>query len=63
MPTAVLDLPCDVCACVRAFAQPECGEAHAGDCPEWFCLGCGSAILIDPPRAATTPDQGHQAAA
>jgi hypothetical protein len=48
--TTTLDLPCDVCARVRVFAQPVCvdEQAHGTDCPEWACTACGAAVLIAP---------------
>lgn len=46
--TTTLDLPCDVCARVRVFAQPVCVDerAHGADCPEWACTACGTAVRI-----------------
>ncbi len=45
---ATLKLHCDVCARVRAFEQPACVESHDGDCPDWACTWCGSAIFLAP---------------
>ena len=36
---------CVVCGTDRPFGQPDCGDGH-DDCPERFCLDCGSAILL-----------------
>jgi hypothetical protein len=45
---ATLKLHCDVCAKVRAFEQPACVESHDGECPDWACTSCGSAIFLAP---------------
>lgn len=42
---------CPGCGSLREFAQhhPEpqpCQDAADGRCPEWFCTGCGTALLI-----------------
>ena len=46
--TTTLDLHCDVCARMRAFAQPVCVDDHGGECPDWACTGCGTALVIAP---------------
>jgi hypothetical protein len=45
---ATLKLHCDVCAGVRVFEQPTCGERHGGECPDWACTSCGAAIFLAP---------------
>jgi hypothetical protein len=45
---ATLKVHCDVCAGVRAFEQPTCVESHDGECPDWACTTCGSAIFLAP---------------
>ncbi|MGB8963884.1 MAG: hypothetical protein WCC38_18245 [Pseudonocardiaceae bacterium] len=45
----MIDLCCPECAAVQAFEQPPCVDGHGADCPEWFCLDCGTAVLIDAP--------------
>jgi len=40
------DLHCPTCADEQRFAQPGCGGEHLGDCPEWFCTACGTAIIV-----------------
>ncbi len=39
---------CSTCADDRTFEQPMCVEGHGGDCPEWCCLECGSALFLGP---------------
>ena len=41
--------PCPPCGEIREFIQPECLDGHTddgGDCPEWACADCGSAVVI-----------------
>jgi hypothetical protein len=41
--------PCPPCGEVRDFVQPPCADGHTddgGDCPEWICVDCGTALLI-----------------
>jgi hypothetical protein len=38
--------PCPTCDEVRDFVQPPCAEGHGGECPEWACADCGTALLI-----------------
>jgi hypothetical protein len=44
------ELPCDDCAEVTPFEQPPCPDGHGDACPEWACVRCGSALLVEPPR-------------
>ena len=40
--------PCLDCGDVREFVQPPCADGHTddgGDCPEWACADCGSAVV------------------
>jgi hypothetical protein len=40
---------------VRAFVQPPCAEGHTddgGDCPEWACTDCGTAVVTEDVRPA-----------
>ena len=42
-------LPCPPCGEVTVFVQPPCADGHTddgGECPEWACADCGSAIVI-----------------
>ena len=41
--------PCPTCDDVAVFVQPPCADGHTedgGECPEWICVDCGSALLI-----------------
>ena len=41
--------PCPPCDEIREFVQPPCADGHTddgGECPEWICVDCGSALLI-----------------
>jgi hypothetical protein len=38
---------CDGCGDERAFEQPPCADGH-DVCPEWVCVACGAAVLLDP---------------
>jgi hypothetical protein len=43
---------CSDCGGERPFAQHHdipgsCPDSPDGECPEWFCLGCGAAVLTD----------------
>jgi hypothetical protein len=40
--------PCPPCGETREFIQPECLDGHTddgGECPEWACADCGSAVV------------------
>jgi hypothetical protein len=42
--------PCRECGGERLFVQHHdvpggCPDSPDGECPEWFCTGCGSALL------------------
>jgi hypothetical protein len=41
--------PCPPCGEIREFIQPECPDGHSengGECPEWACVDCGSAVVL-----------------
>lgn len=38
---------CTTCGGEREFEQPPCMDGHGGDCPEWLCVVCGHAIVVD----------------
>lgn len=38
---------CPICDEQREFEQPPCFEGHGSECPEWSCVTCGHAILVD----------------
>ncbi len=39
-------LACPECREESVFEQPPCTEGHGLDCPEWFCVTCGSAVFV-----------------
>ena len=39
-------LMCPECREQSAFEQPPCADGHGLDCPEWFCVTCGSAVFV-----------------
>jgi hypothetical protein len=41
----VTELRCPECHDVQVFEQPPCAEDHNGDCPEWVCTFCGTAVF------------------
>jgi hypothetical protein len=41
--------PCPPCGEIREFVQPACLDGHTddgGECPEWACVDCGSAVVL-----------------
>ena len=43
------DYTCPECGDLRVFVQPPCADGHTddgGDCPEWACADCGTALVI-----------------
>ena len=46
---AMIEAYCPECAELEAFEQPPCVDGHGADCPEWLCLACGTALLINVP--------------
>lgn len=40
---------CRDCGSDAGFEQPPCAQEHGPDCPEWFCLTCGSVLMVGPP--------------
>jgi hypothetical protein len=38
--------PCPPCGEIREFVQPPCADGHDGECPEWACVDCGSAVVL-----------------
>jgi len=47
--TGLIEAYCPDCAELELFEQPPCVDGHGADCPEWLCLTCGTALLIDMP--------------
>jgi hypothetical protein len=42
--------PCPICDDETVFVQPPCADGHTddgGECPEWICADCGTAIVAD----------------
>lgn len=37
---------CATCRVDGTFEQPECGDGHGADCPEWVCVTCGDAFVV-----------------
>lgn len=37
---------CSTCGRKRLFERPPCVDGHGVECPEWACVGCGSAIVV-----------------
>ena len=40
--------PCPSCGEITEFVQPPCIDGHTadgGECPEWACADCGSAVV------------------
>lgn len=40
---------CPACDELRDFVQPPCADGHTdegGECPEWACADCGTALVI-----------------
>jgi hypothetical protein len=47
--------PCPTCGEHRQFVQPPCVDGHTedgGECPEWACADCGTAVFSTAPSAA-----------
>ena len=41
--------PCPSCGQDTEFEQPVCADGHTddgGECPEWTCVDCGSAVVM-----------------
>lgn len=48
---------CPACGDDREFVQPPCVDGHTadgGECPEWACADCGTAVVSAAPAAAAT---------
>jgi hypothetical protein len=43
---------CATCEAEALFEQPECGDGHGVDCPEWVCAQCGDALVLGFPLVA-----------
>ena len=52
-------LPCPTCEGVTDFVQPPCVDGHTedgGECPEWSCVDCGTALAVVIGDAAVVAD-------
>ena len=55
-----MDSNCPDCQETRAFAQVhsdpgDCLDASGGLCQEWYCMGCGAAVLLGTVPAQRQP--------
>ena len=53
-------LHCPGCGSTHEFVQVHprlepCPDSAGGGCPEWFCTGCGAALLLGLPPARRRP--------
>jgi hypothetical protein len=39
------ELYCSQCRRLEVFEQPECVDHSTGQCPEWVCVMCGTAVF------------------
>ena len=49
---------CPTCDDESVFVQPPCADGHTadgGECPEWACADCGTALLSGPFPVAAAP--------
>jgi len=56
---------CPACGDEREFVQPPCADGHTGDggeCPEWACIDCGTAVLSGVLPRVTLARRERQAA-
>ena len=56
--------PCPTCAQETVFEQPSCVDGHTedgGECPEWACVDCGTALVIGDVHRPTA-ESWHRAA-
>jgi hypothetical protein len=63
--TDTMSWPCPLCGGTREFVQPPCVDGHTedgGECPEWACVDCGTAMLIGVAPVAAAPVQQRQVA-
>ena len=58
-------LPCPACAEDRLFVQPPCVDGHTedgGECPEWACADCGTAVFLGRGAELPAPPAARRAA-
>ena len=57
--------PCPTCGQDARFEQPVCADGHTddgGECPEWICVDCGTALLDGGVAAVATAPELRRAA-
>ena len=62
--TELQQWPCPTCAQETDFEQPLCIDGHTadgGECPEWACVDCGTAVVLGDPQR-TVPQSWDRAA-
>ncbi len=61
----VREWPCPTCEDQQVFVQPPCVDGHTddgGDCPEWACSDCGTAVFVADAVPAPVPVPARRAA-
>ena len=56
---------CPACGDERVFVQPPCVDGHVrdgGECPEWACADCGTAVFLGEGVPAPVAAQERRAA-
>ena len=56
---------CPPCGELTEHVQPPCADGHTddgGDCPEWACVECGSAVVAGGPVVVADVARGRIAA-
>ena len=62
--TDLTTLPCPTCGEDTDFEQPPCTDGHTtdgGECPEWVCTECGTALLGGTPTRVERAQAAHAA--
>ena len=57
--------PCPPCGELTEHVQPPCADGHidaGGECPEWACVSCGSAVVMGEPSLVADVVRGRIAA-
>lgn len=39
---------CPVCGDMQLIETPPCADGHGEQCPDRACVGCGSAVFVNP---------------
>ena len=56
---------CPTCGDLRGFVQPPCIDGHTedgGECPEWACADCGTALFVGVLPLRVAPARARSAA-